>query len=294
MAPRRVPSCSTSWSRISTLSRCTWVSTYAGSSSPPAASTRSADLRADPGADIHAPARPRARRRPGPRRGGSRRRSPAASCGHQTIDRPQWGGEPLPGRRCRASHPEARRGRPHHHPADPLARPGPGGRQGGPADPVEVRVAGWSRSPTSTCSSTRGARWTWCSRPRRSRRTATGIADDYPRYTTGTVMLETAERLTAEEKEPATQQFLLLVGGLRTLAEASHAPGWCWTRSCSARWPSRDTARPSTTARAARAPVRTRSSTSSAGGVGMRVLPGLRLGVAGPRDAGPAGGAAHR
>ena len=51
------------------------------------------------------------------------------------------------------------------------------------------------------------------------------IADDYARYTTGTVMLETAERLTAEEKEPATQQFLLLVGGLRTLAEAAHAPG---------------------------------------------------------------------
>ena len=46
------------------------------------------------------------------------------------------------------------------------------------------------------------------------------IVDDYPRYTAGTVMLETAERLTAEEKEPATQQFLLLVGALRTLADA--------------------------------------------------------------------------
>ena len=92
------------------------------------------------------------------------------------------------------------------------------------------------------------------------------IADDYARYTSGTVMLETAERLTAEEKEPATQQFLLLVGGLRTLAEAAHAPGWCWTRSCCARWPSRATPRPSTTARAAPGPGRTRSSTSSAGG----------------------------
>ena len=51
------------------------------------------------------------------------------------------------------------------------------------------------------------------------------ISDDYPRYTAGTAMLETAERLTAEEKEPATQQFLLLVGGLRTLADGSHAPG---------------------------------------------------------------------
>ena len=51
------------------------------------------------------------------------------------------------------------------------------------------------------------------------------IVDDYPRYTAGSAMLETAERLTAEEKEPATQQFLLLVGGLRTLADGAHAPG---------------------------------------------------------------------
>ena len=51
------------------------------------------------------------------------------------------------------------------------------------------------------------------------------IVADYSRYTAGTAMLETAERLTAEEREPATQQFLLLVGGLRTLADALHAPG---------------------------------------------------------------------
>jgi DNA repair protein RecO (recombination protein O) len=51
------------------------------------------------------------------------------------------------------------------------------------------------------------------------------VAADYGRYTSGTAMLETAERLTAEEREPALQQFLLLVGGLRTLADASHAPG---------------------------------------------------------------------
>ncbi len=50
------------------------------------------------------------------------------------------------------------------------------------------------------------------------------IATDYPRYTAGTAMLETAERLTENEREPATQQFLLLVGGLRTLAEGSHDP----------------------------------------------------------------------
>jgi DNA repair protein RecO (recombination protein O) len=51
------------------------------------------------------------------------------------------------------------------------------------------------------------------------------IVDDYGRYTSGTVMLETAERLTAEEREPETQQFLLLVGALRTLSDGSHAPG---------------------------------------------------------------------
>ncbi len=44
-----------------------------------------------------------------------------------------------------------------------------------------------------------------------------GIATDYDRYTAGTVMLETAERLVVEEREPAVQQFLLLVGGLRAM-----------------------------------------------------------------------------
>jgi DNA repair protein RecO (recombination protein O) len=48
------------------------------------------------------------------------------------------------------------------------------------------------------------------------------LAADYPRYTAGTAMLETAERLTPLEREPALRQFLLLVGGLRTLGEASH------------------------------------------------------------------------
>ena len=37
-------------------------------------------------------------------------------------------------------------------------------------------------------------------------------------------MLETAERLT-EEREPALQQFLLLAGGLRSLAGGEHEPG---------------------------------------------------------------------
>jgi DNA repair protein RecO (recombination protein O) len=51
-----------------------------------------------------------------------------------------------------------------------------------------------------------------------------GIATDYARYTAGTAMLETAERFTGVEKEPAVQQFLLLVGGLRTLAAGVHDP----------------------------------------------------------------------
>jgi DNA repair protein RecO (recombination protein O) len=48
------------------------------------------------------------------------------------------------------------------------------------------------------------------------------ISDDYPRWTVGQSMLETAERFTAEEGEPAVQQFLLLVGGLRALAANEH------------------------------------------------------------------------
>ena len=50
------------------------------------------------------------------------------------------------------------------------------------------------------------------------------LAGDYPRYTAGVAMLETAERITPEEKEPALRQFLLLVGGLRTLGEHGHDP----------------------------------------------------------------------
>lgn len=51
------------------------------------------------------------------------------------------------------------------------------------------------------------------------------IVADYARYTSGTAMLETAERLAAEEREPSIRLFLLLVGGLRSLATAGHAPG---------------------------------------------------------------------
>jgi len=51
------------------------------------------------------------------------------------------------------------------------------------------------------------------------------LAGDYPRYTAGVAMLETAERFTPVEKEPALRQLLLLIGGLRALSDAEHAPG---------------------------------------------------------------------
>ncbi len=48
------------------------------------------------------------------------------------------------------------------------------------------------------------------------------LTGDYPRYTAGVAMLETAERFTPVEKEPALRQLLLLIGGLRALAEREH------------------------------------------------------------------------
>lgn len=50
------------------------------------------------------------------------------------------------------------------------------------------------------------------------------ISGDYAAYTAGTVMLETAERLTPEEREPAMQQYVLLVSGLRSLSAREHEP----------------------------------------------------------------------
>ena len=72
-----------------------------------------------------------------------------------------------------------------------------------------------------------------------------------PRYTAGTVMLETAERLVVEDKEPALQQYLLLVGALRAICETGRPPARCSTRSCCARWRSPATRRRSTAAPAA-------------------------------------------
>jgi len=43
------------------------------------------------------------------------------------------------------------------------------------------------------------------------------LTENYPAYTAGQVMLETADRLVVEEREPAVQQYLLLVAALRVL-----------------------------------------------------------------------------
>ena len=50
------------------------------------------------------------------------------------------------------------------------------------------------------------------------------IGADYPSYTAGTAMLEAADRLCGEDLEPAVQQYLLLVGGLRVLATGERDP----------------------------------------------------------------------
>jgi len=54
---------------------------------------------------------------------------------------------------------------------------------------------------------------------------AAGLGRDYERYTAGSVMLETADRLVTEERQPSVQQFLLLVGGLRAMTAGEHRPG---------------------------------------------------------------------
>jgi len=50
------------------------------------------------------------------------------------------------------------------------------------------------------------------------------IVNDYGRYTAGTAVLEAAERLSAEEREPSLKLFLLVVGALRSLAQQQHSP----------------------------------------------------------------------
>lgn len=49
------------------------------------------------------------------------------------------------------------------------------------------------------------------------------LGADYSLYTTATAMAETAGRLTEIEREPAPQQYLLLIGALHALATRRHA-----------------------------------------------------------------------
>ncbi|HUS21386.1 MAG TPA: DNA repair protein RecO [Aeromicrobium sp.] len=53
---------------------------------------------------------------------------------------------------------------------------------------------------------------------------ARDLGSDYPAYTAGTAMLETAERLVSEDGEPAVQQVQLLVGALKALVGGRSTP----------------------------------------------------------------------
>jgi DNA repair protein RecO (recombination protein O) len=50
------------------------------------------------------------------------------------------------------------------------------------------------------------------------------ISSDYQKWTIASSILEAAERFSANEGEPALQQFLLLSGALKALAHESHDP----------------------------------------------------------------------
>ena len=50
------------------------------------------------------------------------------------------------------------------------------------------------------------------------------ISHDYQKWTIASSILEAAERFSANEGEPALQQFLLLLGALKALAHESHDP----------------------------------------------------------------------
>ncbi len=77
---------------------------------------------------------------------------------------------------------------------------------------VDLQLAEGRSLDTITQAETRGAY-------------AAAVGADYERYTAGTVMLETAERLVVEEREPAVQQFLLLLGALKAMASGDRRAG---------------------------------------------------------------------
>ena len=50
------------------------------------------------------------------------------------------------------------------------------------------------------------------------------LTDDYQRWTVASAILETAERFTANEHEPALQEFKLVVGAMKVLSENRYDP----------------------------------------------------------------------
>ena len=50
------------------------------------------------------------------------------------------------------------------------------------------------------------------------------LTEDYQRWTIASAILETAERFTSQEYEPALQEFQLVVGGMKALAENRYDP----------------------------------------------------------------------
>jgi DNA repair protein RecO (recombination protein O) len=53
---------------------------------------------------------------------------------------------------------------------------------------------------------------------------ASRLVDDYQRYTAGCAVLETAERLSAEEGEPVMRLYMLVAGALRALSAGERDP----------------------------------------------------------------------
>jgi DNA repair protein RecO (recombination protein O) len=51
-----------------------------------------------------------------------------------------------------------------------------------------------------------------------------GLVGDYPRYTAGCAVLETADRLAVEERAPALRLYLLVTGALRALSGGERDP----------------------------------------------------------------------
>ena len=50
------------------------------------------------------------------------------------------------------------------------------------------------------------------------------LTEDYQRWTIAAAILEAAERFTSQENEPALQEFQLVVGGMKALAENRYEP----------------------------------------------------------------------